>query len=161
MSWSRGSIAELWISEVVISHVAPDCEACPREWEPIHFSAHSVNLWTLAAASAFNTSSPLHSWSLSRNLHTHSRYNVLFLSTFGAKSDMYKRKVKRSNNLWAMTVTVSARVMVRLRHADTHEAKKEVRKAARVKSWAPANISFLINCDAAASSCVVLDMTIT
>lgn len=56
-----------------------------------------------------------------------------------------------------MTVTVSARLMVRLRHAETQEAKKEVLKVARVKSWAPAAISLSINSDAAASSCVVLD----
>jgi hypothetical protein len=56
-----------------------------------------------------------------------------------------------------MTVTVSARLMVRLRNAEMQEAKKEVLKVARVKSWAPAAISLSINCDAAASSCVVLD----
>ncbi len=56
-----------------------------------------------------------------------------------------------------MTVTVSARLTVRLRHAEMQEAKKEVLKVARVKSWAPAAISLSINCDAAASSCVVLD----
>jgi len=51
-------------------------ELCPtvslfpwqREWKPIHLRAHSVNFWTLAPASAFKTSSPLHSCSRSCNL---------------------------------------------------------------------------------------------
>jgi hypothetical protein len=45
-----------------------------------------------------------------------------------------KKKKKKKPNLCAMTVTVSARLMVRLRHAETQEAKKEVLKVARVKS---------------------------
>lgn len=61
-------------------------------------------------------------------------------------------------HLCAITVTVSARLIVRDRHADTQEAKKEVRRAARVKSWAPARINLSINRVAAASSCVVLEI---
>lgn len=60
--------------------------------------------------------------------------------------------------LCAITVTVSARLIVRDRHADTQEAKKEVRRAARVKSWAPARINLSIKRVAAANSCVVLEI---
>jgi hypothetical protein len=75
MSWRHDSMAvNLCIAEVVVvttSQAAPpDCDPplLRHVCEPIHLSAHSVNLWTLAAASAFNTSPPLHSSSLSRNL---------------------------------------------------------------------------------------------
>lgn len=54
-----------------------------REWKLIHLRAHSVNFWTLAPASAFKTSSPLHSWSLSCSLQ---QWMVEMLRTYGRMS---------------------------------------------------------------------------
>lgn len=89
-----------------------------------HESPFSKSLY-LAAASAFSTSSPLHSW-------------------------------RRSRNLWAMRATVSTKLIVRLRQVETYEARNDVLRVARVKSWSPLLISFFINFVTPASSCWVL-----
>lgn len=56
-----------WISTIVL-WFPPPLLPWQREWIPMHFKAHSVNFWTLAPASAFKISSPLHSWRRSCNL---------------------------------------------------------------------------------------------
>lgn len=59
-NWSWTSRILLWFPLPLLSW--------QREWNPMHFKAHSVNFWTLAPASAFKTSSPWHSWRRSCNL---------------------------------------------------------------------------------------------
>ncbi|CAI9770944.1 unnamed protein product [Fraxinus pennsylvanica] len=56
-----------WIS---IAELRPTLSLFPwqQEWKLVHLRAQSVNFWTLAPASAFRTSSPLHSCSHSCNL---------------------------------------------------------------------------------------------
>lgn len=78
-NWSWISTAELWLTLSLLPW--------QREWNPIHFRAHSVNFWTFAPASAFKTSSPLHSWRRSRNLKkravTSSNYLITPIKTIG------------------------------------------------------------------------------
>lgn len=67
-NWSWISAAELWVTRSLFPW--------HPEWKPMHFRAHSVNFWTLVPASAFKTSSPLHSWRRSHNLQFNEMSNV-------------------------------------------------------------------------------------